>query len=80
MFGIFFRCEHDIGGLDYRIALFAFGKLQLLYRFHGDICFDGVVVAAADGHNGVDGAFFDLFDGALNLVANGDLRDVLPRI
>lgn len=44
MFGIFFRCEHDIGGLDYRIALFAFGKLQLLYRFHGDICFDGVVV------------------------------------
>ena len=39
-----FRCEHDIGGLDYRIALFAFGKLQLLYRFHGDICFDGVVV------------------------------------
>ena len=48
MFGIFFRCEHDIGGLDYRIALFAFGKLQLLYRFHGDICFDGVVVAAAD--------------------------------
>ena len=67
-----FRCEHDIGGLDYRIALFAFGKLQLLYRFHGDICFDGVVVAAADGHNGVDGA--------LNLVANGDLRVVLPRI
>lgn len=44
MFGIFFRCEHDIGGLDYRIALFAFSKLQLLYRFHGDICFDGVVV------------------------------------
>lgn len=44
MFGIFFRCEYDIGGLDYRIALFAFGKLQLLYRFHGDICFDGVVV------------------------------------
>ena len=44
MFGIFFRCEHDIGGLDYLIALFAFGKLQLLYRFHGDICFDGVVV------------------------------------
>lgn len=44
MFGVFFRCEHDIGGLDYRIALFAFGKLQLLYRFHGDICFDGVVV------------------------------------
>lgn len=44
MFGIFFRCEHGIGGLDYRIALFAFGKLQLLYRFHGDICFDGVVV------------------------------------
>lgn len=44
MFGIFFRCEHDIGSLDYRIALFAFGKLQLLYRFHGDICFDGVVV------------------------------------
>lgn len=44
MFGIFFRCEHDIGGLDYRIALFAFGKLQLLYQFHGDICFDGVVV------------------------------------
>ena len=40
----------------------------------------GVVVAAADSHNGVDGAFFDLFDGALNLVANGDLRDVLPRI
>ena len=63
MSGIFFRCEHDIGGLDYRIALFAFGKLQLLYRFHGDICFDGVVVAAADSHNGVDGAFFDLFDG-----------------
>lgn len=72
MFGIFFRCEHDIGGLDYRIALFAFGKLQLLYRFHGDICFDGVVVAVADSHNGVDGA--------LNLVANGDLRVVLPRI
>lgn len=69
MFGIFFRCEHDIGGLDYRIALFAFGKLQLLYRFHGDICFDGVVVAAADNHNGVDGA--------LNMVANGDLRVVL---
>lgn len=44
MSGNFFRCEHDIGGLDYRIALFAFGKLQLLYRFHGDICFDGVVV------------------------------------
>lgn len=44
MFGIFFRCEHDIGGLDYRISLFAFGKLQLLYRFHGDICFDGVAV------------------------------------
>lgn len=44
MFGIFFRCEHDIDGLDYRIALFAFGKLQLHYRFHGDICFDGVVV------------------------------------
>lgn len=44
MFGIFFRCEHDIGGLDYCIALFAFGKLQLLCRFHGDICFDGVVV------------------------------------
>lgn len=39
-----FRCEHDIDGLDFRIALFAFGKLQLLYRFHGDICFDGVVV------------------------------------
>lgn len=72
MFGIFFRCEHDIGGLDYRIALFAFGKLQLLYRFHGDICFDGVVVAAADSHNGVDGA--------LNLVANGGLCVVLPRI
>ena len=31
MFGIFVRCEHDIDGLDYRIALFAFGKLQLLY-------------------------------------------------
>lgn len=77
MSGIFFRCEHGIGGLDYRIALFAFGKLQLLYRFHGDICFDGVVVAAADGRNGVDGAFFD---GALNLVANGDLCVVLPRI
>lgn len=77
MFGIFFRCEHDAGGLDYRIALFAFGKLQLLYRFHGGICFDGVVVAAADSHNGVDGAFFDLFDGALNLVANGDLCVVL---
>lgn len=72
MFGIFFRCEHDIGGLDYRIALFAFGKLQLLYRFHGDICFDGVVVAAADSHNGVDGV--------VDLVANGDLRVVLPRI
>lgn len=80
MFGIFFRCEHGIGGLDYRIALFVFGKLQLLYRFHGDICFDGVVVAAADSHNGVDGAFFELFDGALNLVANGDLRVVLLRI
>lgn len=25
-----FRCEHDIGSLDYCIALFAFGKLQLL--------------------------------------------------
>lgn len=25
----------------------------------------------------VNGAFFDLFDGAVNLVANGDLRDVL---
>ena len=80
-----FRCDHDIGSLDYRIALFAFGKLQLLYRFHGDICFDGVVVAAADSQNGVDGAFFDLFDGAffdlfdgaLNMVANGDLRVVL---
>ena len=72
-----FRCDHDIGSLDYRIALFAFGKLQLLYRFHGDICFDGVVVAAEDSQNGVDGAFFDLFDGALNMVANGDLRVVL---
>ena len=72
-----FRCEHDIGGLDYRIALFVFGKLQLLYRFHGDICFDEVVVAAAGNHNGVDGTFFDLFDRAVNLVANGDLRVVL---
>lgn len=75
-----FRCDHDIGSLDYRIALFAFGKLQLLYRFHGDICFDGVVVAAADSQNGVDGAFFDLSDGVVDLVANGDLRVVLPRI
>ena len=39
--------------------------------------FAGVVGAAADSHNGVAGAFFDLFDGALNLVANGDLRVVL---
>lgn len=80
MFGIFFRCEHDIGGLDYRIALFAFGKLQLLYRFHGGICFDGVVVAAADSHNGVNGAILYGNNGAVNLVANGDLCVALPRI
>ena len=74
-----FRCEHDIDGLDYRIALFAFGKLQLHYRFHGDICFDGVVVPRQIT-NGVDGAFFDLSDGVVDLVSNGDLRVVLPRI
>lgn len=34
----------------------------------------------ADNHNGVDGAFFDLSDGVVDLVANGDLRVVLPRI
>ena len=70
-------CEHDVGGLDHRVALLALFEAELLHCFHGDVSLDRVVAATADGDDGVDSAFLDGLDGALDLVASADLHDAI---
>jgi len=72
------RGEHDVGGLDDRVALLALDQAELLDGLHGNVGLDGVVVAAADDDDRVDGAFLHALDGALDLVACADLHGVLP--
>lgn len=66
--------EHDVGGLDHGVAFLAFGQAKLLDGRHGDVGGDGIMVAAADDDDRVDGAFLDGLDGALDLVACRDLH------
>lgn len=69
--------HHYVGRLDDGCRLPTFLETQLLDGFISDGARNAYAAFVFDGHMAVNGAFFDLFDGAVNLVANGDLRVVL---
>ena len=70
--------EHDVGGLDHGDGRLAGLEAELLDGLAGDVSLDVLAGGNLDGDDGVDGTLLDGDDGAGELVASGDLHDVLP--
>ena len=71
---------HYVGRLDDGCRLPAFLETQLLDSFISDGARNAYAAFVFDGHMAVNGAILYGNNSAVNLVANGDLRVVLPRI
>ena len=72
--------HHYVGRLDDGCRLPAFLETQLLDSFISDGARNAYAAFVFDGHVAVNGAILNGNNGAVNLVANEDLRVVLPRI
>lgn len=68
---------HYVGRLDDGCRLPAFLETQLLDSFISDGARNAYAAFVFDGHMAVNGAILNGNNGAVNLVANGDLRVVL---
>ena len=71
---------HYVGRLDDGCRLPAFLETQLLDSFISDGARNAYAAFVFDGHMAVNGAILYGNNSAVDLVANGDLRVVLPRI
>lgn len=72
--------HHYVGRLDDGCRLPTFLETQLLDSFISDGARTAYAAFVFDGHVAVNGAILNGNNGAVNLVANEDLRVVLPRI
>lgn len=72
--------HHYVGRLDDGCRLPTFLETQLLDGFISDGARNAYAAFVFDGHMAVNGAILNGNNGAVNLVANEDLRVVLPRI
>lgn len=72
--------HHYVGRLDDGCRLPTFLETQLLDSFISDGAGNAYAAFVFDGHVAVNGAILNGNNGAVNLVANEDLRVVLPRI
>lgn len=71
---------HYVGRLDDGCRLPALLETQLLDSFISDGARNAYAAFVFDGHMAVNGAILNGNNGVVDLVANGDLRVVLPRI
>lgn len=72
-----FHAHHNVGRLDDGDSLLAFGQAERLDCLVGDGADDLVAVSELERNMAVHSAFFNGSDGALELVARGNVLDGL---